>query len=173
MALAQNGDETAYRTLLAEISGPIKSFCQKKVGFLGVTDDVVQEGLIAIHRARHTFIPGRKFSPWMWAVVRYSMIDYLRSHSRFTKLEDLSQFENVIPMQEQTTPAEKENQASLLSVMNELPEKYREVLHLTKIEGRSVKEVSAALGVSESAVKVRTLRGIELLKKKASKVVNE
>lgn len=45
-----------------------------------------------------------------------------------------------------------------------LPEKYKDVFVLHYLENVSVLEISSTLGVSESAVKMRLMRGRELLK---------
>jgi RNA polymerase sigma-70 factor (ECF subfamily) len=50
-----------------------------------------------------------------------------------------------------------------------LPVKYREVIVLHYLEGYGIKEIAAALSLSESAVKMRLTRGRELLKSELSR----
>ena len=42
----------------------------------------MQEALITIHKARHTYDPGRPFGPWFYAIVNSRLIDALRSKKR-------------------------------------------------------------------------------------------
>ena len=41
-------------------------------------EDVVQEALITVHKARHTYDPARPFGPWFYAIVHSRLIDVLR-----------------------------------------------------------------------------------------------
>jgi RNA polymerase sigma-70 factor (ECF subfamily) len=46
----------------------------------GPTDveDLVQETLIALHKRRHTYDRSQPLTPWVYAIARYRLIDYLR-----------------------------------------------------------------------------------------------
>ena len=44
-----------------------------------MTEDAVQDVLLAIHEKRHTYDPARPFGPWLAAIARYKWIDRLRS----------------------------------------------------------------------------------------------
>jgi hypothetical protein len=46
-----------------------------RFGNVEFADDCVQESLIALHEARHTFLPGRPIRPWVFAIVRNQAID--------------------------------------------------------------------------------------------------
>ena len=66
MAQAQRGDEEAYVRLLTELADMIKAYLLSRFGPLEILDDCVQEALIAIHKARHTYDPGRPIRPWVF-----------------------------------------------------------------------------------------------------------
>ena len=44
-----------------------------------MTEDAVQDVLLAIDQKRHTYDPARPFGPWLAAIARYKWIDRLRS----------------------------------------------------------------------------------------------
>jgi RNA polymerase sigma-70 factor (ECF subfamily) len=46
----------------------------------GPTDaeDLVQETLIALHTRRHTYDRSQLLTPWVYAIARYKLVDYLR-----------------------------------------------------------------------------------------------
>jgi RNA polymerase sigma-70 factor (ECF subfamily) len=57
-------------------------------------EDLVQETLLAIHVRRHTYDPDQPFTPWVYAIARYKLIDYLRRTRASIKnvpFEDLQQ----------------------------------------------------------------------------------
>ena len=57
MAAAQTGDKTAYQTLLRDCVPLIRAIARRKGVSADQVDDVVQEVLLTIHRARQTYDP--------------------------------------------------------------------------------------------------------------------
>ncbi|MEI4908063.1 sigma factor, partial [Klebsiella pneumoniae] len=41
-------------------------------------EDLVQETLIALHTRRHTYDRSQLLTPWVYAIARYRLVDYLR-----------------------------------------------------------------------------------------------
>ena len=66
-------------------------------------------------------------------------------------------------------PAEEDGVNDVLDAVHSLPEKYRTAIVLHHLEGFSVEEISAMLGTSVSAIKMRLSRGRELLKNQMDK----
>lgn len=69
-------------------------------------------------------------------------------------------------------PAQEDRQDEydyLVSLIRSLPENYRRVLELKLVEEQTNKEIARRLGLSESAVAVRVLRGRNLLKVRLEK----
>ena len=52
----------------------------------------------------------------------------------------------------------------MLTLLHSIDEKYRETLILHYLEGLSAEETAEALGISLSAVKMRLMRGREILR---------
>src|SRR5262245_49354120 len=82
MAAAQNGDAAAYAALLTSLLPLLRAFVRGRGVDGSEVEDVVQEIVILIHRARHTWRPDRSFDPWMWAIARNASTDALRRISR-------------------------------------------------------------------------------------------
>ncbi len=82
MAAAQNGDARAYRALLRAVL-PIAAATIRRQGVpADRVDDVVQDVLLTIHRARATYDPSRPFLPWLRAIAQRRAVDALRTHLR-------------------------------------------------------------------------------------------
>ncbi len=155
LARAQQGDEAAYEQLLSELAPAIRGYLLHRFGALALIDDCVQESLLAVHQARHTYDPGRPLRPWLFAIIRHRTIDLLRRQRVADSVAE------VVP--ESVTPdltASLDGARLLAGLSAEL----REALLLTKFLGFSVKECARRLGVSESLVKVRVHRGLRQLK---------
>src|SRR6185503_843129 len=87
MRLAQAGDQAAYASLLVTLTSATRQFARARLGAVPWIDDVVQETLLAVHRARQTYDPGRPFAPWFYAVASSRLIDVIRRERRVTSRE--------------------------------------------------------------------------------------
>ena len=88
MAAAQRGDEASYAQILAELGNVIAAFLRAQFGDLELIEDCVQECLLAVHQARHTYDPARRFRPWLFAIVRHKAIDMLRARRAYGAMLD-------------------------------------------------------------------------------------
>ena len=61
MRRAQSSDNQAYEQLLSELSDFLLTYCKKYLGSWCRTDDCVQDCLLALHNARHTYDPSYPF----------------------------------------------------------------------------------------------------------------
>ena len=160
MSSAQTGCEADYRLLLRELSAAIKYYLLSRIGHQHFLEDCVQESLIAIHQARHTYDPRRRFRPWLFAIVRHKAIDALRrqqSQQQFMQ----RQRDELLESQQIDQPAtEPDSDLTGGRLLNSLSPQHREALTLTKLLGLSNAEAAARLHISESAVKVRVHRAI-------------
>ena len=78
MAAAQDGDRIAYVRLLHDCSPLIRSVVCGQGVQANRVDDVMEEILLTVHRARRTYDPARSFSAWLCAISRQRAIDALR-----------------------------------------------------------------------------------------------
>ena len=162
MVNAQAGSESDYRQLLEELANVIQRFLRSRFGDHHFIEDCVQEALIAVHKARHTYDPQRPFRPWLFAIVRHKAIDTLRKQRTREKVVDQykSEQEILFPAGGQSFSEVEFSEGRLLA---SLSKQHREVLVLTKIMGYSIAEAAEKLGISQSAVKVRVHRAIRRL----------
>ena len=164
MVSAQSGNEADYRRLLAELAEAIEGFLRSRFGDRPIIEDCVQEALIAVHKARHTYNPNRPFRPWLFAIVRNRTIDVLRQQRQRDDVAERYQREQAVLAQPGGQPSAPQELAEV-PMFRALSSQHREVLVLTKIIGFSIAETARKLRISESAVKVRVHRAVGKLKK--------
>ena len=164
MVSAQAGNESDYRQLLTEVVDVIDNYLRRRFGSHDFVEDCVQEALIAMHRARHTYDPHRDFRPWLYAIVRNKAIDFFRRQSTRAKAHDHYRTEQEI-LSQPGRPSAATGEISELGILAGLSEPHREVLVLTKVVGFSIAETAGKLGISESAVKVRVHRAVRKLRR--------
>ena len=156
MAAAQVGDVNAYRILLGELASWLRRYYARRLP-PSMTEDAVQDVLLAIHEKRHTYDPARPFGPWLAAIARYKWIDRLRSLKA----------EASEPLDENMGAPDHEDAvvagSTFMQLLAELKPPQAEAIRLVKIEGYSVEETSRATGQSISLVKVNIHRGLKRL----------
>ena len=120
---------------------------------------MLQEVLLAIHLKRHTYDTGELFTPWVYTIARYKLIDYLR-RTRTAASVPLDEGTEVMA---QDDSADAESSYDVRKLLGRLPEKVRCSIACVKLEGRSVAEAAMRCGISESGVKINIHRGLRTL----------
>ena len=157
MLAAQAGDTAAYTALLEEIARVLRAYLLSRFGHAEFVDDCVQECLLAIHGARHTYQRGRPFRPWLFTIARHKAIDQLRR--RRVREDRQEALDDAEPALQQAAAAE-ETDVTAAVLLRQLPKDSRDALLLTKFAGYSTAEAAALCGCSVGAMKVRVFRAL-------------
>jgi RNA polymerase sigma-70 factor (ECF subfamily) len=164
MIAGLDGDAAAYQRLLERLSGRLRSYFKNRLARLvqGASDaeDLVQETLIAIHTRRHTYDRTEPLTPWVHAIARYKLIDYLRRTAALSADMPIEDADDVLAEDDH---ASAESAYDLNKLLGQLPDKMRRAIECVKIEGLSVAEAAKRCAMSESAVKVNVHRGLRAL----------
>jgi len=163
MVRAQGGDSAAYRTLLGELADVAEAYLRRHFGAPPLLEDCVQECLLALHRARHSYDPRRPFRPWFFTIVRHKTIDVLRRRATRARHEVVGAEPET--RADEAVAAEGESVVEVSRFLAGLSPPHREALILTKLEGRSISEAARAAGISSAAMKSRVHRAIRLAQK--------
>lgn len=164
-AKAQSGNAVAYRTLLSDLVPVIRRAVIKSLPNPQNADDVVQDVLLSVHKALHTYDPKRPFMPWVHSIIQFRKTDYLRQH--------YAQHDNVkISLDDPDTPdylvisGHNGTTKDIEEAFESLPDQQKKVVELMKIKGYSAEEVSKKTGMSISAVKVSAHRALQKIKER-------
>ena len=157
------GNQTAYAEFLKKISSLLRPFVAKKITSADV-EDVLQEILISIHKARHTYDGERPIMPWIISIARFRIADYLRKYyaQMRHKAVDNEEMENIFA---DVTDDVFDNE-SIDELLEEVTSQNKQILTLMHVEGYTAKEVGAKIGMNESAVKVAAHRAIKKIRNK-------
>lgn len=148
------GDASAFEALFVRHAARVHAYLRRMVGPT-TAEDLTQVTFLSVVRSRDRFVRGARFRPWLYAIASNAARDQLR-RARFEQPTDTGELpetaaEDVLP-----DPAlEKAVQGALA----QLPVQQREAILLHRFQGFSFGEIAEALGLSESAVKVRAHRG--------------
>ncbi len=156
------GDETAYRAFLDALSTRLRAYIRKRLFHLhDEVEDIVQETLLAVHNARHTYRADQPLTAWLYAIARYKLMDFLRVRSRHDAFnEPLEDHHELFASVDEEQSSAKRDVGVLLE---QLPDKQRLPIQHVKLEGLSVAQTAQLTGLSESAVKIGIHRGLKSL----------
>lgn len=175
MVAAQGGDAAAYESLLISLLPILRAFVRRRGIDDSEVEDVVQEVLLLIHRARHTWRPDRPFDPWMWAVARNASTDALRRQGRERSRRDPipEEFgESLLAAgvagegfsDPEQLLASQELEPRLSHALGTLPAVQRQAVQLLYVEQLPVADAAARAGVTATTLKVRAHRGSRALR---------
>lgn len=165
MARAQAGDRAAYRRLLGDITPYLRALAGRQL-HAGDTEDAVQDILLTLHTIRHTYDPTRPFGPWLVAIAKRRLIDRLRRQQRLQFREStLTSAHETFCGDDANIPDEWPDRRQLWDAVDMLPRGQRQAVRLLKLEEMSLKEASAASGMSVAALKAATHRALKNLRR--------
>ncbi len=159
---AREGDQNKYSDFLRIITKILSGFVKKRIAVNDV-EDVVQEILVSIHKARHTYDGIRPIMPWIFAIARFRIADYLRKTYSNIRFENCD-FEELCEILPDVTIVGRDDEY-IDDILKNVPSREKTILTMMYIEECSVKEVAASLKMTESAVKVAAHRALKKIKK--------
>jgi RNA polymerase sigma-70 factor (ECF subfamily) len=157
MRAAIGGDETAYAEFLEIAAALIRGLARRRLKDDGVVspEDIVQETLLAVHTKRQTWRSNEPILPWLFTIARYKVIDVYRRKGTRVFL-DVDDFADELATPEATVTTDRQLQHALTG----LSDGQRRIVNAIAVEGRSIRETAAALGMKETAVRVAFHRGL-------------
>lgn len=166
MAAAQDGDRAAYRALLTAIMPWLRRVAGRSLHHPQDVEDTVQDILATVHAIRATYDPARPFRPWLAGVARNRIAEAVRRrarrHARETALGDAHE---TFSAPDANTEHAALDLPALRRAIARLPPGQRQAIEMLKLQEMSLQDTATATGLSVTALKVATHRGIRALKR--------
>jgi RNA polymerase sigma-70 factor (ECF subfamily) len=164
MLAGLDGDAAAHKALLARLSVYLRAYFKGQLARIGKAptdaEDLLQETLIALHTRRHTYDRSQLLTPWVYAIARYRLVDYVRRMKASAGDLPVEEVPDLLADDDATAV---DSRIDLQKLMAGLAPKMRRAIQMVKLDGLSVSEAAARSGMSESAVKVSVHRGLRAL----------
>jgi RNA polymerase sigma-70 factor, ECF subfamily len=148
---------------LNDLRNAIRAFVLSQVRNPALADDLTQETLLRLHKRLHTLRNPERLHAWVFQIARNAVADHFRAAREIEPFDELAHTPDSEPQLHAMLAAEEDLLRGALgayvrSVVEGLPEIYREALRLTEFEGVSQVELAARVGLSVSAAKSRVQR---------------
>jgi len=171
--LARDGDREATAALLERVRALAHRYCRARLGTYPagqqLADDVAQDVCIAVLSALPRYQHrGKPFEAFVHGIAARKVADAQRTAARADRPTD------DVPDDVDRAPTPEEealNAADLkqaVNLLDELPEKLREVVVLRVAAGMTAEETGRSLGMSAGAVRVAQHRALSRLRKMAA-----
>ncbi len=176
LARIGQGDEDAFTALFERYQKRLALLIHYKLGHemrrLADVDDVLQETFLEAFRdiKRFRYEKPGGFLGWLSRIADHVIADAARFHGRQKRRAEFVRFrsagtpEGAEPVDSATPSrllAEKESLQALIRKLDSLPEEYRRVILLAKVEGLSNAEMAERLGRSREAAALLLHRAIK------------
>lgn len=152
---------------IADVQDDALRFLKRRLGNVEDAEDVLHDFVIKVMTRCEDVREVEKLRSWMQRVLQTTLIDHFRSHSKRQRSEAL------FALQERTDEAGPFADDSndlvcrcLRKLLPDLKPAYAEILQRADLNGESRQSVAAALGVSETNLRVRLHRARQALRQR-------
>lgn len=162
------GDDAAFAEVYDGLAPRLYGYLLRQTRDSALAEDLLQQTLLQMHRARGRFFPGAEVTPWAFAIARRLLIDSIRRRKREGIIESsddagLDSVPGSEPGADQVLEA-LQVAGRLQAELARLPEQQRVAFELIKQEGLSLAEAAQVLGTTVAAVKLRAHRAYSALR---------
>jgi RNA polymerase sigma-70 factor (ECF subfamily) len=152
----QAGNPEAFVEIHKRYGGLARHVCRRLLANQHDAEEALQETMIRVFQGLYRFNGRYKLQPWISRIATNVSLDMIRARTRRPLHDD-----NAIDEQEFVDPADRPEEAFerlvqrdlVLSVLSDLPDTHRHALILRELEGRSHRDIGAAMGISSSQAK--------------------
>lgn len=166
MLEVRDGNAAAFEELMRRYQNRLVTVLEHLVGKRGQAEDLAQEVFLRVYRARESYVPGSKFSTWLFTIANNVAANSLRSRSRRREVQVTSNddddrepasLEQLAQAASGLMPTRQLDKAELRDVvraaLETLSERQRLAVLLCKFEDMSYADIAAAMDLSPKAIK--------------------
>jgi RNA polymerase sigma-70 factor (ECF subfamily) len=163
------GDARAFERLMRQHNRRLFRVARSILRDDAEAEDVLQEGYVRAYGALSGFRGESRLSTWLTRIIVNQALERKRHRSLASAGDEetevlIEQGVDALPETPETLAMRGELRRLIEASVDRLPESYRSVFIMRAVEGLSVEETAASLGISEANTKVRFLRARGLLR---------
>lgn len=173
VVLAVKGNEKAYSELTQKYQKPLYFHVRKMIRNPDFAEDLVQDIFLKAFKSLKNYKNDYAFSTWLYRIATNHTIDYLRKKKLETfsiHADDTDDTHATIQLADEDSFTDepmikRERKNKVHEAIDQLPEKYKEVILKRHIEEKSYQEISEEMDIPLGTVKAHIFRARELLYK--------
>ena len=172
VARVLNGDRQAFILLIRQHERLVAHMIGRLVKNVEDREEIGQDVFLKVHEKLKEFNFRSKLSTWIATIAYRQAINYLRKQKvNFSDIPDDDAFSAsfIEVSNPETVTEEKDMDAFIHKLMDQLPAQYRVILTLYHVEGMSYPEICDVTNMPEGTVKNYLFRARNLMKEKVKK----
>jgi RNA polymerase sigma-70 factor (ECF subfamily) len=162
----RRAEEAAVAELVSQYAGTLYRVAFSVLRNTADAEDAVQETFVRVLRHRDTLDEVRDHRVWLIRIVWNVVLDRKRRMKTRPETDDVAELARILPasgLSAEDRAAAAQHHAHVLSCVEQLPAKERQVLMLSAFEELSSAEIAVVLGTSESSIRSRLFRARNLM----------
>ena len=165
MLQVRDGDAQAFEELMLRYQNRVMSLLAHLVGGRDQAEDLTQEVFLRVYRARKRYVPGAKFSTWLFTIAGNVASNALRTKSRRKEVHLAPRVNDSAPQSLEAValaasglmPTRQLDKAELCAAVQQavgsLSERQRMAVLLAKFEHMNYADIGVVMDMSPQAVK--------------------
>lgn len=166
MLEVRNDSAAAFEELMLRYQNRLVTVLEHLVGRRGEAEDLAQEVFLRVYRARKSYVPGSKFSTWLFTIANNVASNSRRTHSRHREVnlegresgplgaQPLAQMALAASGQMPTRQLDKAEMREIVrQAVSALNERQRLAVLLNKFEGMCYQDIAETMELTPEAVK--------------------
>jgi len=166
MLQVRDGSATAFEELMLRYQGRLVTVLEHLVGSRDQAEDLSQEVFLRVYRARESYVPGAKFSTWLFTIANNVASNALRAASRRREVNLAGResgplgarpLEVVVQASSGQMPTRQLDKAEMRDMvriaLTALNERQRMAVLLSKFEEMSYADIAQSMELSPQAIK--------------------
>jgi RNA polymerase sigma-70 factor (ECF subfamily) len=166
MLQVRDDNATAFEELVLRYQSRLVTVLEHLVGSRDWAEDLAQEVFLRVYRARKRYIPGAKFSTWLFTIANNAASNALRARSRRREVNlesagsgavGVTPLETMVLASSGQIPARQLDKAEMRDVvrlaLEALNDRQRLAVLLNKFEGMSYADIAETMELTPQAIK--------------------
>jgi RNA polymerase sigma-70 factor (ECF subfamily) len=166
MLAVRDDDAGAFEELMRRYQERLVTVLEHLIGSRDHAEDLAQDVFLRIYRSRKTYVPGAKFSTWLFTIANNVALNARRRRSRRKEINLDTQpatssgahsIDEMAQAASGLMPARQIDKAEMRQVVRQaistLNERQRMAVLLSKFESMSYEDIAASMEMSPQAVK--------------------
>jgi len=168
----KDGDSFAFEVLFYKYRNKIKGFAKKMVPAQIDPEEIVQEVFVRVWLKRETINPDKDFQSYLFSIAKHLILDHLKSAVNRKLYFVGEHFQHDLLAEDGADIQIPDGvEEKLLSLIEQIPERRREIFLLNRFEGLSYKQIAERLNISENTVDSQIRNALAFLRKEFRKFV--
>jgi RNA polymerase sigma-70 factor (ECF subfamily) len=162
----ERAEEAALTGLVSQYSATLYRVAYSVLRNAADAEDAVQEAFLRVLRHREQLVEVRDPRVWLIRIAWNVVLDRKRRMKTRPETDDVAELARVLPaggLNAEERAAAAQHHAHVLSCVEQLPAKERQVLMLSAFEELTSVEIASVLGITESSVRSRLFRARNLM----------